>query len=94
MKKLVLKEKKEYSYIFYDNKSKKEVEMILEFHEISLKLQIGDIIYFPKTLIKDYEFYSFGPIGEKYSKKFDIDDKEIIKIVTSSDEIYLQRFYG
>lgn len=92
MKKLVLKEKRKYSYILDDNGN--EVEMILEFHVLNLELQIGDVIYFPKKLVRNNQFYSFGMIGEKYSKQDNVDLKEIIKIVTRDVEIYLQRFYG
>lgn len=92
MKKLVLKEKRESSYILDDNGN--EVGMILEFHGLNLELQIGDVIYFPKKLVRNNQFYSFGMIGEKYSKQDNVDLKEIIKIVTRDVEIYLQRFYG
>ena len=70
---------KEYSYIFTDNGT--EVEMILEFHGLNLELKIGDVIYFPKKLVKNNQFYSFGMIGEKYAKQVNLDFKEIIKIV-------------
>lgn len=64
MKKLIVKRKKEYSYLFIDE-GKKEIEMALEFHGFDTDLQPGDIIYFPKKLVRNHEFYSFGMIGHK-----------------------------
>lgn len=92
MKKLIIKEIKEYSYLFSDGDN--EIEMVLEFQGIDYKLQIGDIIYFPKKLVQDKQFYSFGPLGEKYSKQSNIDYKELIKILTPEGDILLQRYYG
>lgn len=92
MKKLIIKEIKEYSYIFSDGDN--EIEMTLELQGINYELQIGDIIYFPKKLVQDKQFYSFGPIGEKYSKKSNVNYKEMIKIITPEGNILLQRYYG
>lgn len=92
MKKLILKEKLEYSYLFVDSNNK-EIEMTLEFKEIK-DLEKGDSIYFPDTIVDNPNFYCFGPIGKKYAKQDNIDENELIKIITKDETIILQRFYG
>ena len=55
---------------------------------------INDIIYLSTKIIKEKNIYTFGPINGKYSKKNNVTEDELIKVITPNEEYYLQRYYG
>ena len=77
-----------YDYILSDGNS--NYNLNLEFYDLDNKLNIGNIIYIPKKLLKNNSVYTYGKINE--NKKENID--EYIKIISNNKEIFLQRYYG
>ena len=53
---------------------------------IEYKLEIGDIIYLPKSILIETNSYAFGKIEPENKNA-----EDIIKVVTNKKEIYLQR---
>ena len=56
--------------------------------------QINDIIYIPNKIIIEKNIYTYGPINSKYSKRVNVTEEELIKVITLNEEYYLQRYYG
>jgi hypothetical protein len=81
-----------YDYKLRD-KSNKEYTINIEFIDLDTKPVIGDYLYLPNKIVKEKNIYTFGPIGNKYSRKENIEG-EVIKVVTGIKEYYLQRCYG
>ena len=77
-----------YDYVLSDGKN--NYNLNLEFYDLDNKLNIGDIIYIPKKLLKDNSVYTYGKINEDKKENTD----EYIKIISNNKEIYLQRYYG
>ena len=77
-----------YDYILSDGNS--NYYLNLEFYDLDNKLNIGNIIYIPKKLLKNNSVYTYGKINENKKENTD----EYIKIISNNKEIYLQRYYG
>ena len=77
-----------YDYILSDGNS--NYHLNLEFYDLDNKLNIGNIIYIPKKLLKNNSVYTYGKINEDKKEN----DDEYIKIISNNKEIYLQRYYG
>ena len=77
-----------YDYILSDGNNKYNLN--LEFYDLDNKVNIGDIIYIPKKLLKNNGVYTYGKIND--NKKENIN--EYLKIISNNKEIYLQRYYG
>ena len=77
-----------YDYILSDGNNKYNLN--LEFYDLDNKVNIGDIIYIPKKLLKNNVVYTYGKIND--NKKENIN--EYLKIISNNKEIYLQRYYG
>ncbi len=77
-----------YDYILSDGNS--NYHLNLEFYDLDNKLNIGNIIYIPKKLLKNNSVYTYGKINENKKENTD----EYIKIISNNKEIYLQRYYG
>jgi len=77
-----------YDYILSDGNS--NYHLNLEFYDLDNKLNIGNIIYIPKKLLKNNSVYTYGKIKDEKVTNTD----EYIKIISNNKEIYLQRYYG
>ena len=77
-----------YDYVLSDGID--NYNLNLEFYDLDNKLNIGDIIYIPKKLLKDNSVYTYGKINKTKKEN----DDEYIKIISNNKEIYLQRYYG
>jgi len=77
-----------YDYVLSDGID--NYNLNLEFYDLDNKLNIGDIIYIPKKLLKDNNIYTYGKINKDKKEN----DDEYIKIISNNKEIYLQRYYG
>lgn len=77
-----------YDYILSDGNS--NYHLNLEFYDLDNKLNIGNIIYIPKKLLKNNSVYTYGKINKNKKENTD----EYIKIISNNKEIYLQRYYG
>ena len=77
-----------YDYILSDGNS--NYHLNLEFYDLDNKLNIGNIIYIPKKLLKNNSVYTYGKINENKKENTD----EYIKIISNNKEIFLQRYYG
>ena len=77
-----------YDYVLSDGID--NYNLNLEFYDLDNKLNIGDIIYIPKELLKDNNIYTYGKINKDKKEN----DDEYIKIISNNKEIYLQRYYG
>ena len=78
----------DYDYVLSDGID--NYNLNLEFYDLDNKLNIGDIIYIPKKLLKDNSVYTYGKINKDKKEN----DDEYIKIISNNKEIYLQRYYG
>ena len=72
-----------YDYILSDGNS--NYHLNLEFYDLDNKLNIGNIIYIPKKLLKNNSVYTYGKINEDKKEN----DDEYIKIISNNKEIYL-----
>lgn len=100
MKKLVVKESKEFgTYILVDTNSKKEYEMVLDFHKLK-KPQVGDIfVMHDEYLTKQSQFfskmYSFEPSQEMSAKKIiDNNERDFVVFGHNGTTCVLRRIYG
>lgn len=87
MKKLLVKDIKDNDYTLIDDFNNSYF-VNMKFY-IEYKLEIGDIIYLPKSILIETNSYAFGKIEPENKNAVDI-----IKVVTNKKEIYLQRYYG
>jgi uncharacterized Zn finger protein len=87
MKKVVVKEIKNYDYVLSDGKKiyKKNIEFYS--HE---KPMVGDIIYIDDKVLEEMNMFSFDNLYEDKNAT----TKDIIKVVSGKKEYYLQRIYG
>jgi hypothetical protein len=92
MLKLQIIEINNYDYKLRDNNNK-EYTINIEFIDLDTKPVIGDYLYLPNKIVKEKNIYTFGSIGNKYSRQENIEE-EVIKVVTGSKKYYLQRCYG
>ena len=75
----------------YDYKLKgesKEYKLNIEF--INTNVEVGDFIYLDESIVREKNMYTFGPMIEDKNAK----EKDIIKVIRSNQEFYLQRYYG
>lgn len=57
---------------------------------IDKEVKVGNIIYLPKSVLKEVNSYAYGPIREKEK----VDEEDLIKLITDREELYLERYYG
>lgn len=84
--------KKYNNYVFLDNNGRK-FYINIEFLGDKIP-KINDYIYIDDKILKIKNLYTFGPLNSIYSKNINIDEEELIKVVTKKEEYYLQRYYG
>lgn len=56
--------------------------------------KVNDVIYVNDKILEEVNLYTYGPLNSKYSKNINVNEEELIKVVTSDDAYYLQRYYG
>ena len=88
MKKVVVKDIKEYDYTLEDNEENVYVKNI-EFYS-DYKPMVNDIIYLDEKILDEVNLYAFDEI---YDTK-NVDIKDIIKVVNNDKAYYFQRRYG
>ena len=89
MKKLIIKNKDEYSnYILKDNENN-VYEANINFIDIELPT-VGTYVYMPEEVLKEKISLNYGLIEDTTN----IDEDELITIIQNDKKIYLQRFYG
>ena len=88
MKKVKLIKINEYDYIFEESNGKKYI-INIEFYGDKLPKE-GDIIYFPDKILNEKNLYAYGGLKEDKN----LDDEDLIKIVSGNMDYYLQRYYG
>ena len=77
-------------YLLENSKGEKYEKAII-FYDVEPKE--GDILYIPKSVIKESTIFNYGPIGSEYAKE-DINENELIKLYRNGESTYLQRYYG
>ena len=89
MKKLIIKNKDEYSnYVLEDNKNT-IYEVNINFINIELP-NIGSYLYIPEKVLEEKVSLNYGIIEDTAN----INEDELIAIIQNDKKIYLQRFYG
>lgn len=88
MKKVIIKEIKEFNYKLVDEINKQEYLKNLEFLGSYIP-KVNDIIYIPDEILKEINLFTFREI----TKLDEVKESELIKIV-SDKEYYLKRMYG
>ena len=89
MKKLIIKNKDEYSnYILKDNENN-VYEANINFIDIELPT-VGTYVYMPEEVLKEKISLNYGLIEDTTN----IDEDKLITIIQNDKKIYLQRFYG
>ncbi|MDD3341505.1 MAG: hypothetical protein PHN72_04900 [Bacilli bacterium] len=78
----------------------KTYHFVLEFYDLQMNLQKGDIIYMHELLLNEdfYEYskyYCFGKLDSKYGRlALAENERDIILIIVNQQKIYLKRLYG
>ena len=88
MKKVVIKEIKEFNYKLVDEINDQKYIKNLEFLGSYIP-KVNDIIYIPDEILKEINLFTFREI----TKLDEVNESELIKIV-SDKEYYLKRIYG
>ena len=89
MKKLIVKNKDEYSnYILEDNKNN-IYEVNINFIDVELPT-IGNYLYVPEKVLKERVSLNYGLIEDTTN----INEDELITIIQNEKKLHLQRFYG
>ena len=89
MKKLIIKSKDKYSnYVLEDNK-KNIYEANINFIDVELP-NIGSYLYIPEKVLEEKVSLNYGLIEDTAN----INEDELITIISNEKKIYLQRFYG
>ena len=88
MKKVIIKEIKEFNYKLVDEINKQEYLKNLEFLGSYIP-KVNDIIYIPDEILKEINLFTFREI----TKLDEVKESELIKII-SDKEYYLKRIYG
>lgn len=88
MKKLRIIDINYTDYTLVD-KNNREYVVNIKFY-IDEKVKVGDIIFLPKSVLKEVNCYAYGPLNSKKN----INDEDIIKLITSRNNYYLERYYG
>jgi len=91
MIKLKITKKENTNYILENDEKRYNISLIFYGEKTPKE---NDIIYIPEQILKEINIYAYGPLNSKYSKNIDVNEDEFIKIVTSEEEYYLQRYYG
>lgn len=81
----------EYNYVLKHNNKEYKVHLTFLGDKIP---KVNDLIYVDEFLIKEVNLYTYGPLNGKYAKMQDVDDLEIMKVISLHEEYYLQRYYG
>ena len=55
---------------------------------------INDILYISPKILREKNIYTYGPLKGPYCKNINVTEEELIKVITSNEEYYLQRYYG
>ena len=89
MKKLIVKNKDEYSnYILEDSKNN-IYEVNINFIDVELPT-IGSYLYIPEKVLKERVSLNYGLIKDTTN----INEDELITIIQNEKKLHLQRFYG
>ena len=89
MKKLIVKNKDEYSnYILEDNKNN-IYEVNINFIDVELPT-IGSYLYIPEKVLKERVSLNYGLIEDTTN----INEDKLITIIQNEKKLHLQRFYG
>lgn len=89
MKKLIVKNKDEFSnYILEDNKNN-IYEVNINFIDVELPT-IGSYLYIPEKVLKERVSLNYGLIEDTTN----INEDELITIIQNEKKLHLQRFYG
>ena len=93
MIKLKIIQIKEYNNFVLEDVNNKPYNVNIEFFG-DKKPKANDYIYVDSKITKEPNIYTYGPLNSKYSKNIDITEEELIKVVSKTEEYYLQRYYG
>ena len=88
MKKVKLIKINEYDCLFEETNGKKYT-INVEFYGDKTPKE-GDIIYFPDKILLEKNLYAYGSLKEDKN----LEDEDLIKIISGEEEYYLQRYYG
>ena len=86
MKRLKVISKDNYDYVLLDTDDKRYYKNI-EFYDV--KVKVGDYICMPQVILDQENIFTFGPLVDS-----SVNADDIIKVINSEDEIYMQRYYG
>ncbi len=90
MKKVQILEINNYDYLVRTEDNKK-YNLNMEFYSLNIILKEKDYIYISQKILDEKNFYSFGPLNPN---NINVDEDDIIKIISDDKEIYFQRYYG
>ena len=79
------------NYILEENN--KLYNLVIEFLGNKIP-NINDILYISSKILKEKNIYTYGPLKGRYCKNINITEEELIKVITTNEEYYLQRYYG
>ena len=88
MKKVVVKDIKEYDYTLEDNEENVYVKNI-EFYS-DYKPMVNDIIYLDEKILDEVNLYAFDEIYDTKNVKLE----DMIKVIHGDKEYYFQRRFG
>ena len=71
----------------------KTYEVVIQFYGDKVP-KVNDVIYIPSKILNEINIYAYGPLNSVYSKNMNATEEELIKVVTETEEYYLQRYYG
>lgn len=89
MKKLLIKNKDEYSNYILEDDKKSVYEVNMNYIDVELPT-IGSYIYIPEKVLNEKVSLNYGIIQDTTN----IDEDELIMIIQNNKKVYLQRFYG
>ena len=88
MKKVVIKDIKDYNYTLVDNEDNEYIKNI-EFYS-NYKPMVNDIIYLDEKILDEVNLYSFDEIYDTKRAKLE----DMIKVVHEDKDYYFQRRFG
>lgn len=86
MKSLKVIEKNNYDYVLLDSDNKRYYKN-MDFYNTSVN--VNDYLYMPECILEEENIFTFGPLQNS-----NISANDIIKVINSDGQLFLQRYYG
>ena len=83
-----------YNYFLRDS-GNSEYILNIEFYDLEYKPGSNDYIFINEKVLKENNFFNFGPLDNVYGRTISSsDDPDILILVTENKKIYMKRIYG